>query len=85
MTTPNTLFAVLLGAAALVALVMAIRGRNQGQAARTRALGMLVFALAAVVQVANLITGYNWWLSALVTLAMFVGLWMGLPRPRRAS
>ncbi|HWQ15117.1 MAG TPA: hypothetical protein VNL77_20130 [Roseiflexaceae bacterium] len=81
---PNTLFAVLLGLGAIAGLASAARAWGQGPAGRQSAAGLLVFAIAAVVQVVHLLTAYNWWLSALLTLVMFVGLWMGLPRPRRA-
>lgn len=78
----NTLFAVLLGIAALVGLVAAARAWGQGAARRRRATGWLVFAAAAALQAANLMLGYQWWISAVTALGLFVGLWMGLGRSR---
>ena len=85
MPIPTTLFAILLGVAALVGLVMAVRDWSRGPAGRSRATGLLIFAVAAGVQVVNLLTGYNWLVSGLTTLGLFAGLWMGLPRPRRVT
>ena len=77
--------AVLLGVAAVVGLVMAVRDWGHGPAGRSRAVGLLIFTAAAAIQVVNLLMGYNWLISGLTTLGLFVGLWMGLPRPRRAT
>lgn len=85
MEMPNTLFAVLLGIIAVAALVMAVRGWGQGAAGRSRATGWLIAAVGAGVQVANLLTGYNWMIGAVSTLGLFAGLWMGLPNLRRIS
>jgi hypothetical protein len=85
MQMPNTLFAVLLGIGVLVGLVMAVRGWGQGATGRSHATGWLIFAVAAGVQVANLLMGYNWLIGAVTTLGLFFGLWMALPNPRRVT
>jgi hypothetical protein len=85
MVMPNTMFAVLLGIVALAGLVMAARDWGKGAAGRSRATGWLIAAISAAVQVANLLTGYNWPIGAIATLGLFIGLWMGMPNPRRAS
>jgi hypothetical protein len=85
MKMPNTLFAVLLGIIAVVGLVMAARDWGKGAPGRSRAIGWLVAAIGAGIQVANLLTDYNWMIGAVATLGLFVGLWMGLPNQRGLS
>jgi hypothetical protein len=85
MQTLQTLFAVLLGIAALGALVAAVRAFGQGAPARMRGYAWLIFAVSAGAQVANLLLGYSWPISALSALGMVVGVWLGLPRPRSLS
>jgi hypothetical protein len=82
MPIPLTLFAALLGIAAPVALVAAVRAWRRGGSAHVRANGLLLFAVASAVQVVNLFLGYSWLISVLTMAGMFAGLWMGLPRPR---
>jgi hypothetical protein len=82
---PQTLFAGLLGIVALAGLVAVVRSWGGSASNRGHATGWLIVAVAAAIQVANLLLGYSWWISALTTAGLFVGLWMGLPRPRNLS
>lgn len=76
METPVQLGAVLVGLVVVVALVGASRSWNQGLAARGRAGGWIVLALASAVQLSNLVRGYSWQLSVAATAGMVVGLFM---------
>jgi hypothetical protein len=75
MQMPNTLFALLLAAAALYALTAAFRS----PAPRAR-LGWGLVVAAGLGQAANLLTGYSVALSVLSTLALVAGFWMARPR-----
>jgi hypothetical protein len=68
---PNTIFALLLGALALYAVYAAVRAGS----GRPRA-GWAVIALAAVVQVLNLVTAYSFVLAILTTVGLLLGLWL---------
>ena len=73
--TMNQLFAVLLGVAALAALALAARS-GRGAADRSRTWGWVALALSAGVQVANLLSGYSWFLSLLTTVGLLTGTWL---------
>lgn len=84
MEMPETIFAILIGIASLVALGIAARAWNQGTAVRQGATGWLLFAASGLIQVVNLLTGYNVWLAILTTVGMAAGLWMARTTLRRA-
>lgn len=68
---PNTIFAVLLGALALYAVYAAVRAGS----GRVRA-GWGVIALAAALQVVNLITAYSLVLAIVTTVGLLLGMWL---------
>lgn len=82
METPVLIGAVLVCLVALVALIGAGRSWQQGPAVRGQAAGWLVLALAAALQLGNLVRGYSWQLSVAATAGMVIGLFMtGWGRP----
>lgn len=75
---PNTLFAVILGLLAAYAAYTAIS--TSEPRART---GWFITALAAGIQVFNLLTGYSTALAIATTLGIAVGFWMTRARVSR--
>lgn len=67
----NTIFAVLLGALALYAVYAAVRAGS----GRPR-MGWGVIALAAAVQVLNLVTTYSLVLAIVTTVGLLLGIWL---------
>lgn len=76
MPMPNVLAAIALGLLALFAILGAVRALAAGPAARGRAIGWVIIAVAAAIEVLNLVLRYHWALSVLVTIALLAGLWM---------
>lgn len=82
METAEFIFSVALVVLGIGALVYAARSWSHG--GRTRAVGWLVLALAAVIQAVNLGLGYSWVLSVATTAALLSGLWMVIRARNRA-
>ena len=78
---PNTLLAVLLAALTLYALLTALRAWRGEPSAPRAAVGWLIVALSAAVQISNILGSYSTAMSILTTVALAVGYWLGrLPK-----
>lgn len=66
----NTIFAILLGVLVLFSLYSAVRGTGRPR------IGWAVIALAAAVQVLNLVTQYSLVLAIVTTAGLLVGVWL---------
>lgn len=66
----NTIIAILLGVLALYAAYAAVRASGRPRT------GWLVLAIAAAVQVLNLVSGYSLLLAILSTIGLLVGFWL---------
>lgn len=68
---PNTIFALLLGALVVYAVYAAVKAGS----GRPR-MGWGVIALAAAVQVMNLVTQYSFILAIITTIGLLAGIWL---------
>lgn len=74
--TLNHFFAVLLGVVALVALASAARRWGGSAGDRSNVWGWVALAVAASLQVVNLLSDYSWLLSVVTTVGLLAGSWL---------